>query len=118
MKRRRAKDSTAGAGSNFYARALSEAEKPQMLEAAAIEGIDDEIALLRIRLRDLVGQSPDRIDMQMDLANAIARLVKTRYQMSSQQKKSLKTAVTKVLDEVAVPLGIGIGAGVGSTLRR
>ncbi len=80
------------------------------------EGIDDEIALLRIRLRELAEQSPERIDLQMDLANAIARLVKTRYQISSQQKKSLKAAVTKVLEEVVVPLGIGIGVGVGGRL--
>ena len=69
-----------------------------------------------VRLRELAEQSPERIDLQMDLASAIARLVKTRYQISSQQKKSLKAAVTKVLEEVAVPLGIGIGVGVGGRL--
>ncbi|MCK5212734.1 MAG: hypothetical protein KAQ74_02320 [Dehalococcoidia bacterium] len=111
------KGDAAAAGGNFYVRALSEAERPQVLEAVGIEGIDDEIALLRFRLRELVGQSPERIDTQIDLANTIARLVKTRYQISTQQKKSLKMAVAKVLEEVAVPLGIGIGAGVGGTLR-
>lgn len=52
----------------------------------------------------------------MDLVNAIARLVKSRYQLSGQQKKSLRAAVTKMLEEVAVPLGIGIGVGVGGKL--
>ncbi|MBN1855328.1 MAG: hypothetical protein JW846_00045 [Dehalococcoidia bacterium] len=117
MARRRVKKDSAENGGNFYVRALSEAERPQLLEAAGVEGIDGEISLLRIRLRELVEQSPERIDMQMDLATAIARLVKTRYHISSQQKKSLKTAVTRVLEEVAVPLGIGIGAGVGGTLK-
>jgi len=95
---------------------LVEVEQLQMAEASHIEGIDDEIALLRIRLRELAEQSPERIDLQVDLANAIARLVKTRYQISSQQKKSLRAAVVKVLEEVAVPLGIGIGVGVGGKL--
>jgi len=102
----------------FYSRALSEAEQLHLLEASEVEGVDDEIALLRLRLREMAERSPDRIDLQMDLAAAIARLVNTRYQISSVQKKSLKAAVTKVLEEVAVPLGIGIGVGVGGTLRR
>ena len=117
MARRKAKDGDRTVDkAGFYCRALGEAEQLQMAEASQVEGIDDEIALLRIRLRELVEQSPERIDLQMDLANAIARLVKTRYQISSQQKKSLRAAVAKVLEEVAVPLGIGIGMGVGGKL--
>jgi hypothetical protein len=117
VKRRgsRSRDTDAQAG--FYLRALNAAEQLELEDAWRVEGIDDEIALLRVRLRSLAGQSPERIDLQLDLANAIARLVKTRYQISSQQKKSLKMAIAKVLEEVAVPLGIGIGVGVGGTLR-
>ncbi|GEM_PF-1458025 len=115
-KKRETRSQRTAAG--FYIRALSEAERLQMDDAFQVEGIDDEIALLRIRLRDLVEQSPDRIDLQVDLANVIARLVRTRYQISSEQKRSLKAAITKVLEEVAVPLGIGLGVGVGGTLKR
>jgi hypothetical protein len=117
VKRRgsRSRDTDAQAG--FYLRALNAAEQLELEDAWRVEGIDDEIALLRVRLRSLAGQSPERIDLQLDLANAIARLVKTRYQISSQQKKSLKMAIAKVLEEIAVPLGIGIGVGVGGTLR-
>lgn len=104
--------------SGFYSPALTEAERLEMEDACQVEGIDDEIALLRMRLRELACQSPERIDLQMDLSNVIARLVKTRYQISNEQKRSLKAAVTKVLEEVAVPLGIGLGVGVGGTLRR
>jgi hypothetical protein len=102
----------------FYARALTAAEQLDMGDACQLEGVDDEIALLRVRLRALVAESPERIDLQLDMANAIARLVRTRYQMSSDQKKSLKTAIARVLEEIAVPLGIGIGVGVGGSLKR
>jgi len=74
-----------------------------------VEGIDEEIALLRVKLRELLQNQPDRIDLHFETANIIARLVKTRYQISKEQKKSLKDAIAKVLTEVAVPLGIGIG---------
>lgn len=83
-----------------------------------MDGIDDEIALLRLRLRELSARAPERVDLQMDLATTIARLVKTRYQISSEQKKSLKAAIAKVLEEVAVPLGIGIGVGAGGALTN
>jgi hypothetical protein len=102
----------------FYARALTEAERLEIEDAGRVDGVDDEIALLRLRMREMVANSPERIDLQMDLAAAISRLVKTRYQISSQQKKSLKAAITRVLEEVAIPLGIGIGAGAGGMLRR
>ncbi len=93
----------------FYRLALDEAEKVEFEEASQVEGIDEEIALLRVKLRELVENQPDRIDLHFSAANIIARLVKTRYQISKEQKKSLKEAIAKVLAEIAVPLGIGIG---------
>jgi hypothetical protein len=92
----------------FYSRSLDEAELLEMDDAVFVEGVDQEIALLRIKLRKLVEKHPDRIDLQLEAANTIARLVRTRYQISKEQKNSLKEAITKVLTEVAAPLGIGI----------
>jgi uncharacterized protein YjcR len=96
----------------FYSRALNEAEKLEMEEAIYVEGIDQEIALLRIKLRELIESQPDRIDLHLEAANTIARLVRTRYQISKEQKKSLKEAIAKVLTEVAVPLGVGVVKGM------
>lgn len=95
----------------FYSRALTEAEQLEMEEAVYVDGVDQEIALLRIKLKGLIETSPDRIDLHLEAANTIARLIRTRYQISKEQKKSLKEAIHKVLTEVAVPLGIGIGIG-------
>ncbi|MCK5181755.1 MAG: hypothetical protein KAQ73_04365 [Dehalococcoidia bacterium] len=104
------KDSPRG----FYGRALDEAEELELEEASHVEGIDEEIALLRIKLRELLEEQPERIDLHFEAANIIARLVKTRYQITREQKKSLKEAIQKVLTEVAVPLGVGIGIEVAS----
>jgi hypothetical protein len=102
------KDKKKNSQRGFYRRALEEAEKLELEEASNIEGIDLEIALLRVKLRELLEEQPDRIDLHFEAANIIARLVKTRYQISREQKKSLKEAIQKVLTEVAVPLGVGI----------
>ena len=71
-----------------------------------MEGIDEEIAILRLKLRELIDKQPDRIDLHLEVVNTIARLVKTRYNITKEQKKSLKEAITKVLTEIAIPLGI------------
>jgi hypothetical protein len=93
----------------FYGRALEEAEKLELEEASHVEGIDEEIALLRVKLRELLEEQPERIDLHLEAANIIACLVKTRYQITRVQKKSLREAIQKVLTEVAVPLGVGVG---------
>lgn len=99
----------------FYSRVLTEAEKLHLEQAYHVEGLDDEIALLRIKLLSLAETAPDRLDLQLEAANTIARLIKTRYQISKEQKKTLKEAIHKVLTEVAVPLGIGVAIG---SMRR
>ena len=96
----------------FYSHALTEAETVDLEEAALIEGIDQEIAFLRMKLKELAEHEPDRIDLHLEAANTIARLVRTRYQISGEQKTSLKEAIHKVLADVAFPLGIGIGTGI------
>ena len=98
----------------FYGRALDEAEKLELEEASHIEGIDEEIALLRVKLRELLEQQPQRIDLHFEAANIIARLVKTRYQITREQKKTLKEAIQKVLTEIAVPVGVGVGVKLAS----
>ncbi|MBE0430997.1 MAG: hypothetical protein IBX67_04125 [Dehalococcoidia bacterium] len=98
----------------FYSRALDEAEQVDLEEAARVEGIDEEIALLRLKLRELLEREPERLDLHFQAANVIARLVKTRYQITREQKKSLKEAIQKVLAEMAVPLGVGMGIKIAS----
>ena len=90
----------------FYAKALAEAERMELEEAATIEGLDNEIAILRVKLRQLLEQYPERVDLQMRAANTLAQLIRTRYKITAEQKKSLKQAITTVLQDVALPLGI------------
>ena len=92
----------------FYSRVLDEAEKVGLEEASDIEGLDEEIAILRVKLRELIENEPDRLDLHLKATNTIARLVGIRYNISKEQKKSLKEAIGKVLTEIAVPLGIKI----------
>jgi hypothetical protein len=90
----------------FYGQALNEAERLELEEAGGIEGIDEEIAILRVKLRELIVAAPEKFDLHLKLATTIARLVTTRYSITKEQKKSLREAITRVLTEIAIPLGV------------
>jgi hypothetical protein len=90
----------------FYGPALGEIRSLVLEEAGGVEGLDEEIALLRLRLRDLISDYPDKIELHLRTANAIAGMVKIRYAISKEQKKSLREAITRVLTELAIPLGV------------
>jgi hypothetical protein len=100
------KGATRGKKHGFYSQALNEAERLELEEARGIDGIDEEIAILRVKLRELIVAKPERFDLHLKLATTIARLVTTRYNITKEQKKSLREAITKVLTEIAIPLGI------------
>ncbi len=97
---------------NFYSRVLDEAEKLDFELAADVNGIDDEIALLRVKIKSVLEKDPENIKLIMQATNALAGLVKTRYNITGQQRKGLREAIGNVLRDVALPLGINIGASV------
>ena len=90
----------------FYSQALDEAERLWLEEAREVEDLDEEIAVLRVKLRELIEKEPDKFALHFEAAKTIASLSKTRYNINKEQKKSLKEAVANVLTEIAVPLGI------------
>ena len=97
----------------FYSKVLDEAERLNFELATDVEGIDDEIALLRVKIKSLLERDPENIKLIMQATNTLARLVRTRYNISKEDKKGLKEAIGNVLRDVALPLGIGIGANIG-----
>ncbi len=96
----------------FYSKVLDEAEQLDFELATGVDGIDDEIALLRVKIKSALEKDPENINLIMRATNTLAGLVKTRYRISREQKKGLKEAIGNVLRDVAVPLGIGIGAAM------
>ena len=94
----------------FYCKVLDEAEQLNFELATGVEGIDDEIALLRVKIKSLLERDPENIKLIMRATNALERLVRTRYSISKDDRKGLKEAIGNVLRDVALPLGIGIGA--------
>ena len=96
----------------FYSKVLDEAEQLDFELATGVEGIDDEIALLRVKIKSVLTHDPENIKLITRATDALAKLVKTRYNITKEQKKGLKEAMGNVLKDIALPLGIGIGEAV------
>jgi len=95
---------------SFYSRVLDEAEKLDFELASDVSGIDDEIALLRVKIKSVLEKDPENIKLIMQATNALAGLVRTRYNITVEQRKGLREAIGNVIRDVALPLGISIGA--------
>ena len=96
----------------FYSKVLDEAERLDLELATGVEGIDDEIALLRVKIKSILTHDSENIKLIMQVTNTLAKLIRTKYNISKEDKKGLKEAIANVLRDVALPLGIGIGTTI------
>ncbi len=93
----------------FYSKVLDESEQLDFEQATRVEGIDDEIALLRVKIKSLIERDPENIKLIMMAINTLIRLVRTRYNVGKNDKQGIKEAIGTVLKDIALPIGIGIG---------
>lgn len=99
------KDKTQGGG-DFYERALTEAERLRLPEAREMEGLDEEIAMLRVRLFT-AAQRRDRLDLLSKGVDMLMRMVAMRYRLSPQSQDNLAESIAGVLQGIGVELGVG-----------
>ena len=97
----------------FYATALTEAERVRLPRARQMEGLDEEIALLRVRLGSLVAEQPENAELLLKAVGVLVRAVSARYRLSSQAKENLADAISSVLKEVGGALWPGGFPGQG-----
>ena len=112
-KKREQQDERNAIKQGLYQKILDEAERLDFEMPAEVDGIDDEIALLRIEIKKAIsGGDISRLKAMVVATNALEKLIRTRYQISGDRKKKLKDAISTVLRDVALPLGIGVGTSV------
>ena len=90
---------------NFYGSALDRADDEALAVARRIEGLDDEVALLRLQLR----QALEGTDLDPKLLQGGVRLLVqallAQHRLSPQQAEHLGEAVANVLEEFGEVLG-------------
>lgn len=93
----------------FYSNVLDEDEKLDIEQAKGVDGIDDEIALLRVKIKSLAQHDPQNTRLMTYAINSLGRLVRTKYNLGKNDKAGLKEAIGNILKDFALPIGVGIG---------
>jgi hypothetical protein len=83
---------------------LDEAEKVDFAAAWGNDTIDDEIALLKVKIKAIVEKDPENIQLIMQATDLLAKLVKTRYNITKKQEKSLGEAFRNAIRDIVIPL--------------
>ena len=96
----------------FYSKVLDEAERLSLVNAIEVEGIDEEIAVLRVKIAALLEKDPDNLRLILEATNTLARLLRTKYNLDKTQGKGIKEAITGVLTGLAIPLGVRVAEEV------
>ena len=103
MAKRQGRKSAAGvkkANGGFYARALSEAERVLIAEAREVEGLDEEIALLRVKLSTALAENPDNMPLMLRGVELLVKAVGAEYRLSRKSQDNLAAAIDGVLKEM------------------
>ena len=84
----------------YYADSLNAAEQNRLIAASEIEGLDEEIALLRARLSTWIKEHPEDINTLLKSIDVLAKILATRYRISKKARENLAEAITSVLREI------------------
>ncbi|PKN81583.1 MAG: hypothetical protein CVU47_06320 [Chloroflexi bacterium HGW-Chloroflexi-9] len=98
---------------SFYERALEAGDRATFEEARDLDGLDDEVALLRLQVRRLLeDDAHDPRVLQAGLRLLIQALV-ARHRLSGHQVDSLGEAAANLLEEFGALFATGGEAGRG-----
>ncbi len=92
---------------NYYGTlALSKAERLELSRAGSVEGLADEIALLRTQLKKAVGASPRSVKARKDLrvvtqgVETLLKAVSTQYRLSPRSSHDLAENMAAALNQI------------------
>lgn len=92
----------------FYSEVIDENQQQDLEQAIAVEGLDEEIALLRVKIKALVRKDPDNIKLIARAVESMAKVVRIKYALGLNEKTTLKDTVANLLKDVAFPVGMSI----------
>lgn len=85
---------------NFYQHALDRAERADLKRAEKIEGLDDEIAVMRVKLKRAMEEHPEDLPLLVKGLGMLVRAVGTRYRLSPKSRRDLADNLVAVLNSV------------------
>jgi len=88
----------------FYSKTLNPEMRRGLDAAAGVEGLDQEIALLRLKISAFAG-NPDHYRLLIPGMSLLSRLLRTRQKLGYDTQDQLQAAVRNVLRDLPLPAG-------------
>lgn len=89
---------------SFYDQALTDAEAQDLPSAQEMSGLDEEIAVLRLKLRSALEERPEDVKLMLKGVELLVRAVSAKYRLSTKDKEDLSESVRGVLRDIGGPL--------------
>jgi len=84
----------------FYGSALDAAERIELEAASEVEGLDEEIAVLRMKLREALAKRPDDLQLMLRGMDLLVKAVSARYRLSPEAGEDLADNMANVVRSV------------------
>lgn len=91
----------------FYSCVLDDTEQSNIAQAASLEGIDEEITVLRVKLQSVLVKDPDNILLILRAIETLAKLLRIKYHIRKSDGNQLRTAIGNVVRDI-IPLGVDV----------
>ena len=91
----------------FYSRALNKSEQLDLTRAAGIDGVTEEIALMRVQIKQAVSTGDiAKLVPLSKAALALEKLIRTNYKIFVARQLGIKDAMENVFTNILAPLGM------------
>jgi len=90
----------------FYLEAMSDAERLSLAEAMQVDGVDQEIALLRLRLRS-AARDPENLALMFKGIELLAKVVATRYGLGKTGREEIQEALVSAFTDLKTAMSSG-----------
>ena len=88
----------------FYSKKLTRKQQHALEAASDVHGLDQEIALLRIKIQSIVETDPDNHELLIKAMSSLTRMVKAKTMMRDDHE-GLHTGLLNVFNDIAAPMG-------------
>lgn len=98
-------------GPSFYERALEAADRDVFLDAQDVEGIDDEVALLRMQIRRLLEAQPEDPAALQGGIRLLVQALTARHRLTGREATNVTDAAAALLEHFTQLFAPVVGQG-------
>jgi hypothetical protein len=86
---------------DFYGGGLSEEDRRLLQEARRMDGLDDEIAVLRVQLRKAINEKEVDYRLLLRSVEALVRAVTAQHRLSPRARRDLRANIEAVMKDLS-----------------